>query len=136
LTDTSATNAQLPLVATMTGMSPVDRDIFSLLSEGTAKQRLLAEQVKHHKYNRYSTVTWLLTLTPAARINHWCFRANMSFHNACRMYDGSRTAKALREGPFHSHYSPSHGPDIGYVLLSEHMLLRATCTYQLPLLPS
>lgn len=36
--------AQLPLVATMSGMSAVDREIFSLLSQGTAKQKLVAEQ--------------------------------------------------------------------------------------------
>lgn len=36
----------LPLSATMSGMSAVDREIFSLLSETTAKQRLVAEQVR------------------------------------------------------------------------------------------
>jgi hypothetical protein len=48
----SATDTQLPLVATMTGMSAVDREIFSLLSEGTAKQKLLAEQVNSHDHRQ------------------------------------------------------------------------------------
>lgn len=41
----SAGQTTLPLAATMVGMSKVDRSIFSLLSEGTAKGSLLAEQV-------------------------------------------------------------------------------------------
>ncbi|PVF93728.1 MT-A70-domain-containing protein [Serendipita vermifera] len=41
--DVSSTT-QLPLAATMSGLSAVDREIFSLLSEGTAKQKLVAEQ--------------------------------------------------------------------------------------------
>lgn len=38
-------NIRLPLAATMQGISNDDRTVLSLLSEGTAKQKLLAEQV-------------------------------------------------------------------------------------------
>jgi len=48
----------------------VDREIFSLLSEGTAKQKLLAEQVNSHNY---SAVAHFLILTIAACINDWGF---------------------------------------------------------------
>jgi hypothetical protein len=41
----AATEPRLPLAATMVGMSKADRTAFSLLSETTAKARLLAEQV-------------------------------------------------------------------------------------------
>jgi hypothetical protein len=112
----------------MTGMSAVDREIFSLLSEGTAKQKLLAEQVNSHKY---SAVPYFLTLTTAARLNDWSFRANMPLHNACGMHERSRAPNALREGPFCSHYPPSHRPDTGDVLLSQHMFFRAARMYHL-----
>ncbi|KAG8829528.1 hypothetical protein FRC17_006450 [Serendipita sp. 399] len=42
--DSETTHSQLPAVAAMSGMSAVDREIFSLLSEPTAKQKLVAEQ--------------------------------------------------------------------------------------------
>ncbi|KAG9041314.1 hypothetical protein FS842_002602 [Serendipita sp. 407] len=42
--DSEATRPQIPLAATMNGMSAIDREIFSLLSEPTAKQKLVAEQ--------------------------------------------------------------------------------------------
>ena len=50
----AATEPRLPLAATMVGMSKADRTAFSLLSESTAKSRLLAEQVPIPRLSRWS----------------------------------------------------------------------------------